>query len=140
MTIEATHIKNTFPKEEKLCRTKSIDRLFLQGESFIAYPLRVVYFLEDEPDEALRMASVLVNVSKKKFKRAVKRNRVKRLIREAYRLNKTPYVQLLKENGKRMDIAFLYLKNELPTFLEIEKSIQKAANVLFEKMKRGEEV
>lgn len=139
MTIKDTDIKNTFPKAEKLCRTKSIDRLFLQGESFIAYPLRVVYLLEDEPDESLRMASVLVNVSKKKFKRAVKRNRVKRLIREAYRLNKTPYVQLLKQNGKRMDIAFLYLKNELPTFQEIEKSIQKAANVLSEKMKeRGE--
>ncbi|MFV0417309.1 MAG: ribonuclease P protein component [Dysgonomonas sp.] len=140
MTIKDTDIKKTFPKEEKLCRTKSIDQLFSKGESFIAYPLRVVYLLEDEQDEALQIPSVLINVSKKKFKRAVKRNRVKRLIREAYRLNKTPYTQLLKENGKRMDIAFLYLKSELPTFQEIEKSIHKAVVVLTEKVKGRSEV
>lgn len=140
MEIKDIHTKNTFPKAEKLCRTKSIDALFAKGESFIAYPLRVVYCIEDEADETLQIASVLINVSKKKFKRAVKRNRVKRLIREAYRLNKAPYTQLLRTHGKRMDIAFLYLKNELPTFGEIEKSVLKTANILSGKIKGREEV
>lgn len=135
MTTKDIHINNTFSKNEKLCRTKSIDSLFSKGESFIAYPLRIVYCLEEEPDQALQTVSVLISVSKKKFKRAVKRNRVKRLVREAYRLNKTYYTQLLSANNKRMDIAFLYLKNELPTYEEIEKSILKTANILSERMK-----
>ncbi|MDR0824214.1 MAG: ribonuclease P protein component [Prevotella sp.] len=130
--------RNTFPKEEKLCRTKSIDRLFAAGNSFIAYPLRVVYCLEDKANDRPSI-SVLTNVSKKKFKRAVKRNRVKRLIREAYRLNKAEYIGLLESDDKCMDIAFLYLKNELPTYQEIEKSIKKASAILSDKLKEEEQ-
>lgn len=126
-------LSNTFPKSEKLCSQKSIDRLFAKGESFIAYPLRVVYFLEDENEESKQLPSVLASVSKKKFKRAVKRNRVKRLIREAYRLNKQPIIDLLKANNMRMDIAFLYLKDELPAYAEIEKSLLKTINQLSER-------
>lgn len=125
---------NTFPKSEKLCSQKSIDRLFAKGESFIAYPLRVVYFLEDENEDSKQLPSVLVSVSKRKFKRAVKRNRVKRLIREAYRLNKQPIADLLKANNKRMDVAFLYLKDELPAYADIEKSILKTINQLSERL------
>ncbi|WP_165025210.1 MULTISPECIES: ribonuclease P protein component [unclassified Dysgonomonas] len=128
--IENSTPSNTFPKNEKLCSQKSIDRLFAQGESFIAYPLRVVYFVEDELNEEKQVPTVLASVSKKKFKRAVKRNRVKRLIREAYRLNKQPIHDLLKVNGKRLEIAFLYLKDELPTYGEIEKSMLKTINQL----------
>lgn len=134
MTTTDNNTSHTFAKTEKLCRTKSIDRLFSDGASFIAYPLRIVYLIEDEPDASRQMPAVLVNVSKKKFKRAVKRNRVKRLIREGYRLNKVRYLQLLQDNGKRMDIAFLYLKNELPDLQGIEKAILKAAALLAERM------
>lgn len=126
----STGYKKTFSKEEKLCSTKSIESLFAKGDSFIAYPLRVVYQLRDESVEDNQYASVLISVSKKKFKRAVKRNRVKRMIREAYRLNKSLYLDWLKVNNKQMDIAFLYLKSELPTYTEIEKSIQKAIAML----------
>ena len=120
---------NVFPKVEKLCSTKSIDRLFASGESFIAYPLRVVFYLE-AAEEGKSPACMMVSVSKKKFKRAVKRNRVKRLVREAYRLNKYDFIQLLENRGKRIDIAFLYLKNELPDYAEIEKAIKKAVKLL----------
>lgn len=132
---------NTFPKDEKLCRTKSIDRLFLKGESFISYPLRIVYYIEDDKTKDSPVSSILVSVSKKKFKRAVKRNRVKRLIREAYRLNKSSHIQLLSVENKRIDIAFLYLKAELPTYLEIEKSMIKALTILSDKlMKEGKDI
>jgi len=124
----------TFPKEERLCSTKSIERLFSSGNSFIAYPLRVVFYTEKEPDEDKRKCTVLINISKKKFKHAVKRNRVKRLIKEAYRLNKYKFSDLLNRNECRMDIAFLYLKNELPEYIEIEKSILKTATILSEKL------
>ena len=79
--------KYTFPKEEHLCRKKLIEELFSkQGSSFGVYPLRIVWI----PAPALTTAppQVLISVSKRTFKRAVDRNRLKRLIREAYRLNK----------------------------------------------------
>ncbi|MDR1707768.1 MAG: ribonuclease P protein component [Prevotella sp.] len=128
--------KNTFTKEEKLCSTKAIDTLFSVGESFVAYPLRVVYVIHDEFEFDRQNVSVMISVSKRKFKRAVKRNRVKRLIREAYRLNKQGLITLLNRQNKGMDIAFLYLKDELPEFAEIEKSILKAMSILTDKMEK----
>ncbi|MFR9166586.1 MAG: ribonuclease P protein component [Dysgonomonas sp.] len=129
-------IKHTFGKEEKLCGKISIDKLFLSGKSFICYPLRIV-FLEREREKD-NDASVLVSVSKKKFKRAVKRNRMKRLIREAYRLNKTGFVNICSQHNTGLDIAFLYLKDELTNYQEIEESMLKAITVLNEKLQKNE--
>lgn len=139
METEDKYQDNSFSKEERLCGTKSIDKLFASGNSFISYPLRIVYILDDKTDSNQPPISVLISVSKRKFKRAVKRNRVKRLIREVYRLNKTEYLDFLHTHNKNLNIAFLYLKNELPTFSEIEKSIKKTVVLLNERMeKRGE--
>ena len=137
MNTENSPLRNTLAKEERLSRTKSIDKLFSSGESFIAYPLRIVFSIEDEADVDKQIASILVSVSKKKFKRAVKRNRVKRLVRESFRLNKGEYQDLLRLKGKRLSIAFLYLKNELPVYAEIEKAILKTKSVLSEKLRGG---
>ncbi|MFV0539463.1 MAG: ribonuclease P protein component [Dysgonomonas sp.] len=128
--------KNTFTKDEKLCSAKAIDTLFSAGESFIAYPLRVVYLLHEESEFDRQNASVMISVSKRKFKRAVKRNRVKRLIREVYRLNKHDLIALLDRQNKHVDIAFLYLKDELPEFSEMEKSVLKAVSILTDKMEK----
>lgn len=134
-------VSNTFGKAEKLCKIKSIDRLFSQGDSFIAYPLRVVYFLEERGEEINdpSAVSVLVSVSKKKFKRAVKRNKVKRLIREAYRLNKSQFLEVVKTENKQIEIAFLYLKSELPTYEEVEKAMLKALITLTGKLREENE-
>ena len=79
--------KYTFPKEEHLCRKKLIEELFSkQSFSFGVYPLRIVWIPAPAPTSA--PPQVLISVSKRTFKRAVDRNRLKRLIREAYRLNK----------------------------------------------------
>lgn len=136
MTDTNPLIRYTFSKEERLCYQKSIDRLFAKGKSFIAYPLRIVYFVEEESDAEKQFAQLLISVPKRKFKRANKRNRVKRLVREAYRLNKHEYISLLREKSLRLEIAFLYLKDELPTYEEIEKSILKTASSLKEKIEQ----
>ena len=79
--------KYAFPKEEHLCRKKLIEALFSkQGSSFGVYPLRIVWVKTAAPTPA--PPQVLISVSKRTFKRAVDRNRLKRLVREAYRLNK----------------------------------------------------
>ena len=94
--------KYAFPKEEHLCRKKLIDELFgKQSSSFGVYPLRLVYTKTVAPTTA--PPQVLISVSKRTFKRAVDRNRLKRLIREAYRLNK----YRLTEHPNGHEIALL---------------------------------
>lgn len=126
-----SELKNTLSKDERLYMQKRIDALFTSGESFIAYPLRVVYMMREKDETP---ASMMVSVSKKKFKRAVKRNRVKRLVREAFRLNKGLFHALADENNKSFDIAFLYLKNVLPNYEEMEKAIVKTSVTLRERL------
>lgn len=102
----------TLKKSERLHRKKQIEQLFAGGaRSFSLFPLRVVYMPNDELDAD---ASILVSVSKRYFKRAVKRNRVKRLIREAYRKNKQLLIDNISEGGCKLALAFIYLSNELP--------------------------
>jgi len=124
----------SFPKKERLCSNKIIEELFSKGESFIIYPLRVVYLTKDEIESDNQFVSVLVSVSKRKFKRAVKRNRVKRLIRENYRLNKQKLIETLIIRDKLICIAFIYLKDSLPEYSEIERSIEKTIQILSEKI------
>ena len=80
------------------------------SKSFSIFPIRVVYMPVEQGEAP---ASILISVSKRRFKRAVKRNRVKRQIREAYRKNKYLLVDELQRREKRLAIAFIYLSDEL---------------------------
>ena len=80
-------MKKTFTKEERLCSKRKIDSLFHGGSSFIVYPFRVVY-LVGQSVESPYPVQVILSVSKRRFKRAHDRNRIKRLMREVYRLQK----------------------------------------------------
>jgi ribonuclease P protein component len=110
-----------FPKEEHLCRKKLIDELFgKQGSSFGVYPLRFVWIKAPAPTVA--PPQVLISVSKRGFKRAVDRNRLKRLIREAYRLNK--YRLLAQPNGHTIALlGILYTGKEKSPFALVEKKL-----------------
>ena len=79
------HMKNLFKKEERLCNKRLINALYQSGSSFILYPFKVVYHATDELGVP---AQVLISVPKRRFKRAVDRNLLKRRIREAFRLQK----------------------------------------------------
>ncbi|MDR1918727.1 MAG: ribonuclease P protein component [Tannerellaceae bacterium] len=115
-------------KAERLSWKRQIDLLFEQGQSFVAFPLRVVYLLIDESREAA--ASILVSVSKKKIKKAVRRNYIKRQVREAYRLRKGPLTEALTEKNKALHLAFLYLDKETHPFADMEKAMEKAIKIL----------
>lgn len=127
MTIQ----RYTLSKEERLSWKRYIDLLFEKGQSFVAFPLRVVY-LSVEEDLPAR-ASFLVSVPKKKFKRAVKRNLIKRQVREAYRVRKYELIEPLEAKNKSMLVAFLYLDKEIHPFATMEKAMNKAIRVLREK-------
>ncbi len=105
--------QHTFPKAEKLCSDTAIERLFTDGQSVAKFPLRAVYRQNDSD-----VTRVLISVSKKRFHHAVDRNRVKRLVREAYRLNK----QLLNV-PQTLDLAFIFIGNKLPDYNAITKSV-----------------
>ena len=118
-------------KQERLSWKRYIDRLFAEGQSFIAFPLRVVFLAVEE--EELPPASMLVSVPKKRFKRAVKRNAIKRQVREAYRVRKHDLLDHIDLNQKKLLVAFLYVDNEIHPFSQIEKGMNKAINLLREK-------
>ena len=100
-----------FGRKEKLKSRKQIEELFLNGKNFSIFPLRVTYqFLPAEES----MVQVGVTARKKYFKKAVDRNRVKRLIREAYRLQKNDLKEILHQKSLRLNIFFTYNGKELP--------------------------
>lgn len=112
-----------FKKEEKVIGENRIDSLFIEGKSFVAFPLRVLY----QKTELLLPSSisVLVSVPKKRIKSAVKRNRIKRQIREAYRLNKHYLDAVTESIDHNLDIAFVFVKEELMEYSIIEKGMRK---------------
>ena len=124
--------QNSFSKIEHLCGEKRITRLYTQGDAFIAYPFRVVYIINPKSD--LAPAHVLISVPKKRFKRAVKRNRLKRLMREAYRLNKQPLLEKLEEKQLQLHIAFNYVSDDELDFVSIEKKIKLSLQKLIDKI------
>ena len=115
----------TLGKKERLSSKILIERLFSGGsKSFPAFPLRVVY-MPVEPSEQDAAASILISVPKKRFKRAVKRNLVKRQVREAYRKNKHLLLDALASRNKRLVIAFIWLDNNIHSSAEVEEKVKK---------------
>ncbi|WP_455666272.1 ribonuclease P protein component [Phocaeicola sp.] len=116
----------TLSKKERLNSKTLIDRLFAGGsKSFPAFPLRVVYMPIEPAEEDAPAASILISVPKKRFKRAVKRNLVKRQVREAYRKNKHLLLDALASKNKRLVLAFIWLDNNIHSSAEVEEKVKK---------------
>ena len=101
----------SFPKKEKLKSKKLIEQLFSEGKSVSAFPLRLVYLETPLKDDVI--AQTGVSVSKRYFKKAVDRNRIKRLMRETYRLNKGHYFNNITTQYALM---ILYIGKDKPTY------------------------
>lgn len=133
-------MNNTFKKSERLTSQILIDKLFAGGNaSMAAFPLRVVYMQVEKTeksgaDAALPPVSTLVSVPKKRFRHAVDRNRMKRLVREAYRLNKQILWDALADKDVRLIMAFVCITDTLPSFRAVNKSMVKVLNRIVERM------
>ncbi|MGN6178804.1 MAG: ribonuclease P protein component [Mucilaginibacter sp.] len=114
----------TFKKEERLCNKKLIESLFHNGSSFLCYPFKASWLPVD--DAMPYPAQVLITVSKKRYKRAVDRNLVKRRIREAYRLNKQLHLyQQMNEAGKRLVFSISYIGKDIVPYELMNKKMLK---------------
>lgn len=126
-------------KSERLTSQLIIEKLFAGGNaSMAAFPLRIVFMqmekqggenAKDEPP-----VSILVSVPKKRFRHAVDRNRMKRLVREAYRLNKHILWDTLEGKDFRLALAFVCITDTLPSFYAVNKSMKKALTRIAEKV------
>jgi ribonuclease P protein component len=128
----------TFKKEERLSSKKLIDELFKSGSSFYLQPFKI-FFAPPDPEypgvTGLNLpkgetssaspapAQVLISVSKTNFKRAVDRNKIKRLIREAYRLNKKTLYGSLEKKNRHLIIAILYTSKKIEPFSSIQQKL-----------------
>lgn len=122
-------------KSERIVSQKLLDTLFRGGgKSIVAYPLRLVY-MPIEADGDKPHAEILVSVSKRHFKRAVKRNRCKRHVREAYRLNKQiVYDALGDKDSKAIALAFIWISDELQEYSTVEHSMVTLLSRMVEKI------
>jgi ribonuclease P protein component len=106
----------TLGKSERLKSRKVIEQLFSDGKSFAFAPFRVYYLFSDSATASLQFGA---GVSTKNFKKAVDRNRIKRLTREGWRLQKKILNELTEEQNKPLSVFLIYTGKELPVYKEV---------------------
>ena len=122
--------KFTLGKRERLKSRKQIEQLFTEGKNFPASPFRIYYKLIPMTNASPSNLQFGVGVSGKNFKRAVDRNRIKRLTREAYRLQKNPLQETVKQKKIRLNLFFIYTGKELPVFNTVKEKVNVILNKL----------
>jgi len=106
----------TLNKSARLKSRKQIEQLFKEGKKISIYPLNVHYQLMPLTTHSGLTIQFGVGVSSRNFKRAVDRNRIKRLIRESYRLLKLDFSDVIKRNKQQLNVFIIYTGKELPDY------------------------
>ena len=120
---------NTFSKQERLCSSTQIDRLFSEGNRQISvFPVRLVWLLTDD----IQGIQVLISAPKRNFHHAVDRNRIKRQIREFYRTGSSSLKETVALKGKGLALAFLFNDNKLWESDKLDQRLSQALEKLVE--------
>lgn len=134
-TQEQTNTSNfSFPTKEKLKSKKLIGELFTDGNSVSSFPVKLIYLPCTLKNTPLKVG---VTVPKRNFKSAVDRNKIKRLLREGYRLNKHV---IFNNIDKEFALLFLYLGKKMPDYAEIEKSMIEVLAKFYKKVNNEERI
>lgn len=128
----------TLPKQERLCSRTLIEQLFLgHSQHKKEWPVRVVYQVVKREDEDDAQTEVLMSVSKRYFKRAVKRNLVKRQLRESYRLHKAILTDVLALHpDTKILIAFIWLSGQTYDSAKVEKAVKAALEKIVDSLEQ----
>lgn len=127
----------TFTKEERLCSKRSLDLLFKNGSSFLLYPYRVSYLFV--PVRVDVPAQVVINAPKRRFKRAVDRNLIKRRTREVYRLQKQDELYAaLNDPEQSLLLSFQYVGKQIYPFDFLDKKMRATLKKLRAKLSGDE--
>lgn len=125
-------VDNKFGKEYKLCSKITIEDIFQKGSTIKEFPF-VLRYLETELNSSVPF-QVVISAPKKKFKRAVDRNRIKRLCKEVIRLNKASLESFCRDNDKQLALFLIFSNNEEMSFKLMNHKIQKLINKLIQKL------
>lgn len=124
----------SYNKTEKLKSRKTLNGLFTGGKSFSVFPVKLFYQLAEAETNPVKAG---VGVSARNFSKAVDRNRIKRLLRECYRLHKTSLHHILKQKQKSMAVFFLYTGKEMPDYQLLDEKMKTALTKLEEIIARA---
>ena len=131
----------TYQKSDKLKSRKQTQHLFSTGQAINVFPIRLIYTIEPLAT-ALEMGSPSsllqagVGAPSRTFRKAVQRNRVKRLLREAYRLEKPNFLSQASLDHKRVNLFFLYTDASVLTQVEIQAKVKEALAILVSKLNK----
>lgn len=117
------------PKSRILRSKKEIDELFSKGKGNTHYPVKVIYLVKKSEQNDVGATAMFV-VPKKRFKRAVDRNLLRRRMKEAYRLNSLFIEDVSIEKNLKLNMAFLFTSDQIENFATIQKSIQEILNIV----------
>jgi ribonuclease P protein component len=131
----------TYKKQDKLKSRKQTQYLFSKGQSIQVFPIKLIYTIEQtEPNDSNAMiqsdgiVQAGVGAPSRIFRKAVQRNRVKRLLREAYRLEKPNFINELNLANKRLNLFFLYIDAQVLVQAEIQSKLKEALAILIKKI------
>jgi ribonuclease P protein component len=120
--------RQTFVKNERLCKIKLITEIFENGYNFHSQGFRVVWIFAD--GEMSYPAQVAFSIPRKNFRRAVTRNLIRRRIKEAYRKNKQTLYKFLSEQNVKIAFVLLYKANSIPDYITSEGYVKEALEKL----------
>ena len=131
----------TYQKKDKLKSRKQTQHLFSTGQAINVFPIRLIYTIEPmatalEMGSASSLLQAGVGAPSRTFRKAVQRNRVKRLLREAYRLEKPNFITQAALDHKRVNLFFLYTDVNVLTQLEIQAKVKEALAILVTKLNK----
>ncbi|MGV3595928.1 MAG: ribonuclease P protein component [Sediminibacterium sp.] len=122
-----------YHKKEKLKSRTELQAIFTTGKSFSVFPIKVFFVEKDSTDTSVPVHAG-VGVGSKHFKKAVDRNRIKRLLREAYRLEKQSLHEAIVTQSKTISVFFLYLDKELPDYTLVREKMKEGIEKLIKRI------